>query len=157
MNTSAKSLVLIILAALSACSRGPAVSLPDSAPGWDRTGEVRQYSAKNLYQYMDGEADKYVKAGVKQTITADYRHRSGLQATADVFVMSAGLGPRQLYGAEPGADAKGVDLGEAARVYKSSLVFRKGRYFVRVVAFGEGIKVPVQLVDLAHAIDEQLK
>jgi hypothetical protein len=157
MKLVAKSLVLVVLAALSACSRQAAVWLPDAAPGWSRSGEVRQFSAKNLYQYMDGEADKYVQAGVKQTITADYRHRSGLQATADVFVMSAGLGPRQLFGAEPGTDAKGVALGEAARVYRSSLVFRKGRYFVRVVAFGEGIKVPVQLVDLAHAIDEQLK
>ena len=131
--------------------------MPESAPGWTRSGEVRTFSPKKLSEYIDGEADKYIEAGVQKTITADYRHRSGLQATADVFLMEAGLGPRQLYGAEPGTDTKGVGLGDAARVYSSSLVFRKGRYFVRVVAFGEGIKVSVQLVDLAHAIDEGLK
>jgi hypothetical protein len=140
-----------------ACSRQPAISMPDTAPGWNRTGQVRTFSAKKLYEYMDGEADKYVQAGVKQTITANYRHRSGLEAVADVFVMSAGLGPIQLFGAEPGTDTHGVGLGEAARVYASSLTFRKGRYLVRVVAFAEGPRVSVQLEDLAKAIDQQLK
>lgn len=151
-------LVLIAVLVLSAaCSREPAASLPEGAPGWARNGEVRTFSAKNLSDYIDGEAEKYIQAGMRKALTADYRHRSGLQATVDVFVMDAGLAPRQLLGAEPGADTKGVALGEAARVYSSSLVFRKGRYFVRVVAFGEGIKVPVQLVDLATAVDQELK
>lgn len=152
-----KAILVAMLVVVSACSRGPDISLPESAPGWTRSGEVRTFSAKNLSDYIDGEAEKYIQAGVQKTLTADYRHRSGLQATVDVFVMSAGLGPRQLFGAEPGPDTKGVALGEAARVYSSSLVFRKRLYFVRVVAFGEGIKVPVQLVDLAHAIDQELK
>lgn len=149
--------MIAFLVALCACSRGPAVSMPEAAPGWTRSGEVRTFSAKKLSDYIDGEAEKYIQAGVQKTVTADYRHRTGLQATVDVFVMEAGLGPRQLFGAEPGTDTKGVSLGEAARVFSSSLVFRKGRYFVRVVAFGDGIKVPVQLVDLAHAVDQELK
>ena len=157
MKTAAKFFVVVLVAALSACNRGPAVSLPGEAPGWTRLGDTRTFSASKLYEYIDGEADKYVQLGVKQTVTADYRHRSGLEAKADVFVMSAGLGPRQLLGAEPGADTRGVSLGEAARVHASSLAFRKGRYFVRVVAFGDGVKVPVQLVDLARAIDQNLK
>jgi hypothetical protein len=156
VRRSTPLLIATIVLAL-ACSRGPAVSMPDGAPGWAKTGETRTFPAKKLSDYIDGEADKYIQARVQKTVTADYRHRSGLQATADVFVMSDGLGSRQLFGAEPGTDTKGVSLGEVARVYSSSLVFRKGRYFVRVVAFGEGIKVPVQLVDLAHAIDEELK
>ncbi len=157
MNSVRQVTLLVLLIAACGCSHDPAVSLPESAPGWTRSAEVRTFSAKNLSDYIDGEAEKYIQAGVQKTLTADYRHRSGLQATVDVFVMDAGLAPRQLLGAEPGADTKGVSLGEAARVYNSSLAFRKRRYFVRVVAFGEGIKVPVQLVDLATAVDQQLK
>lgn len=151
------SLLLTSLVLMLACSRAPSVSLPETAPGWTRNGEVRTFSAKKLSEYIDGEAEKYLQAGVQKTLTADYRHRSGLQATVDVFVMEAGLGPRQLFGAEPGPDAKGVALGDAARVYSSSVVFRKRQYFVRVIAFGEGIKVPVQLVDLAKAVDQELR
>ncbi len=158
MKAIRKPVLIVTLVALCACTSGPPVTMPDSAPGWTRNGEVRTFSAKKLSEYIDGEADQYIRAGVVKTLTADYRHRTGLQATVDVFVMEAGLGPRQLFGAEPPTpESKGFSLGEAARVYSSSLVFRKGRYFVRVVAFGEGIKVAVQLVDLAKVVDEQLK
>jgi hypothetical protein len=47
-------------------------------------------------------------------------------------------------------------LGDAARLYTGSLTLRRGRYFVRLVAYENGPEVPQALVALARAIASKL-
>jgi len=43
--------------------------------GWEKTGETRTYAAKDLWQYIDGDAEQYISAGVVSTSTSDYKYQ----------------------------------------------------------------------------------
>jgi len=138
---------------------GAAKPFPETneVSGWNKTGETRTFEAANLWQYIDGDAEKYIQAGVRKTLTADYRYRDSVDAVADTYVMAAPDGARKLFGAEPSVGSQPVSLGDAGRLYGASLVFRKGPYLVRVVAYKESPEVAKALVELARGIEKKLK
>ena len=132
--------------------------LPESgaAPGWVKTSETRSFAAAELWQEMDGGADRYEKAGVERTFTAEYRYRDGVEANAEAHRFRTAAGPQEIMDAEPGAGSRPVDLGDAARLYAASLVSRKGRWLVRIVAYTDSPDVGPALLALARAIDARL-
>jgi uncharacterized protein YpmB len=145
MSSSMKWRTVLVVAALAstfitvACKKqgGGTQALPASneVAGWARTGEVRAFDASNLYQYIDGDAEKYVKAGVKNTSTADYKFNGKIEAVADIYTLSTADGAKTVYDSEPAGETKSVQLGDAARASGQSVVFRKGPHLVRLVAY----------------------
>lgn len=129
---------------------------PEAAGGWSRDGEVRSYTAANLYEYIDGDAEKYVKAGVKRAQTADYHQGGSLDAVVDVYTMSDATGAKTIFESEAAGEAKTAPVGDAARAYRQSLVFRKGSILVRVVAYQDGADVAKTLLELAQAVEKRL-
>jgi hypothetical protein len=152
----AAAVVAGFLLAGSATLAATAPPFPASVSGWARTDDVRSFDASNLYQYIDGDAEKYIKAGVKSAATADYSFRGKVDAVADVYTMSDANGARTIFESDAAGNARAVALGDAARAYSQSLVFRKGAYLVRIVAYQEGPEVPQALIDLGHGIERQL-
>ena len=163
MMRSRCALMLAVACLLLGCGRAsssrPARLLPESndVSGWSKTGETRTFEAANLWQYIDGDAEKYIQAGVRKTLTADYRYRDSTDAVADVYMMAAADGARKIMEAESAAGSQPIALGDAGRLYGASLVFRKGPYLVRVVAYKESPEVGKALVELARGIEGQLK
>ncbi len=135
-----------------------AFALPESgeAKGWEKTGPTRSFDAADLWQYLDGGADKYVNAGLVVTLTAHYRYRGKLDAVADLHVFRSVAGAGRLFEEEPASGSAPVALGDAARLYSASLVSRKGRCLVRLVAYSEGPEVVGALLALAHAIERKM-
>lgn len=129
----------------------------NEAQGWTKSGETRVFPGDHLYEYIDGDADKYVHAGVKQTLTSDYRYGEKVDAVADVFIMSTAAGATTVFESQPATGSEPVQLGDAARLYKGSLTFRKGRYFARLVAYQDVPEVPQALVALGRAIAGKLE
>ncbi|HTT65702.1 MAG TPA: DUF6599 family protein [Bryobacteraceae bacterium] len=143
---------------LLAGARPAKVTLPEpgEAQGWTKTGATRTFAAADLWQYMDGGADRYRQAGVEQTFTAPYRYRDGVEANVEVHLFRTPAGPQAILEAEPAAGSRAADLGDAARLYAASLVFRRRRCLVRIVAYQEGAGVGPALVALGRAIDVRL-
>ena len=133
-------------------------ALPGSnqAAGWEKTGETRTYASANLSEYIDGGAEQYIQAGVKELVTSDYKFQNKVEATADVYTMSGEAGARTIFDADPAGDSRPISLGDAARVYRQSLVFRQGPHLVRLVAYQNGPEVQPALIDLGHAISSRL-
>lgn len=131
---------------------------PDSnqVPGWKKTGETRTFAAADLWQYIDGDAEKYMKAGVQSTSTADYKFRDKVEAVIDIHTMSNADGPKAIFDSEPAMDAATPQVGEAARQFKQSLLFRKGRYLVRIVAYQDSPELEQGLIEFGHAIEKRL-
>ena len=143
---------------LGAC--GPSASrdlLPESgeAPGWVKTSETRSYSADELWQYIDGEAERYIQAGVVRALTADYR-REELEAKVDVYVMKGAEGARSLFEAEPAKGSRPAEVGDAARLFRLSLVFYQGPYLVRIIAYQETGDAAGALLALGRAVEARL-
>jgi hypothetical protein len=153
--------VFAVIAALGCSSKSgstPRTFFPETneVSGWSKVGEMRTFEASRLWEYIDGDADRYVQAGVEKTLTADYRYGGRIEAVVDIHVMRTPDGPRKIYEAESRAGSQPIQLGDAARLSKGSLTFCKGRYFTRLVAYQEAPEVGDALVALGRAIERKL-
>jgi len=127
------------------------------APGWERPGEIRSFAAADLWKYLDGDAERYLRAGVRRTVTAAYRNWSGLEAVADVHQMADAVSAAGIFDSESPAGSRPVPLGDAARSYGQSLTFHKGPFFVRLVAFQDTAGGEAALIGLGRAIEMRLE
>jgi hypothetical protein len=138
--------------------RSAASFFPDAteAPGWTRAPEIRTFSAEHLYDYIDGDAERYLKAGVKSAATADYKFKDQTQVVVDIYTMSSPDGAKTIFESEPAMDSQSPSLGDAARLFSQSLIFRKGPYLVRMVAYQESPQLPQAMLDLGHVMEKKL-
>jgi len=139
--------------AASATSVFPEAS---EAAGWTKSGETRAFAGDELSSYIDGDAEKYLKAGFRSVSTADYKFKEQTQATVDVYTMTTAEAAKTIFESEPAGNAQNAALGDAARLYSQSLVFRKGPYLVRIVAYQESPGLPQAMVDLGHIMEPKL-
>jgi polyferredoxin len=140
--------------------RGKSVSwLPESgeAAGWTKAGETRAFDAVDLWKYVDGDAERYLRAGVERTLTSHYRYRDGVEAVADVHRMGSPEGARRMFESEPAAGSRPMALGDGGRSYGQSVTFRRGAYFVRLVAYEDAPQVEQALMSLGRTIEGNLE
>lgn len=152
---------VLAVAALSMLSAGcKKASNPfpasNAVNGWTKAGDTRTFKAADLWQYIDGDAERYVSAGVVTTSTADYKYNGSIEATADVYTMSNEAGATKVFDSDPAQESKSASLGDASRIFGQSLVFRKGPYLVRIVAFSPAPGLDQNLIALGHAIEGSL-
>jgi hypothetical protein len=126
------------------------------AAGWTKAKETRTFEARDLWQYIDGDDQKYLKAGVVRTLTTDYRYQDKIDAVADVYVMGAADGALKVYESESGEGSTPAPLGAAGRLYGASAVFQKGRYFVRLTAYENTPEIGTALLELGKAMEKRM-
>ncbi len=126
------------------------------AAGWAKTSEARLFPADELWKYVDGDADRYIQAGIDRTFTADYRWQGKADAAVDLHLMKTPEGARRIMESESAEGSRPVRLGDAGRRYGLSLTFRKGNWFVRLVAYQEAQGVSEALGELAAAVERKL-
>lgn len=128
----------------------------NSVAGWQKTDDTRSFAAKDLWQYIDGDAEHFVQAGVVSTSTSDYSYNGKVEAVVDVHTMSDAQGARKILETGSSQDAKPVALGDAGAQYAQSITFRKGTYVVRIVAYELTPDTPQALLALAHGVETRL-
>ena len=124
--------------------------------GWDKTSDTRVFAAKDLWQYIDGDAEQYKSAGVVSTSTSDYKFHGQLEAVVDVHTMGDAAGAGKMLDSGQGKDATTVPVGDAGIAYAQSLIFRKGPYLVRIVAYESNTDTAPALLALAHGVEARL-
>lgn len=158
----ARTALLVAMGGLLACgpktSSKPASFFPESneAAGWAKARGTRTFPAGDLWQYIDGDAEKYTQAGVEKTLATDYRYQNKIDAVADVYVMGTPEGARKVFESESSEGSRAIQLGDAAKLYGQSMTFRKGPYFVRLVAYEEAAGIDQALVALGRAIESRM-
>jgi len=152
---------LIAIAALTA-SAGCKKKVDDPMPlsgavaGWDKSSDTRVYAAKDLWQYIDGDSEQYLAAGVVSTSTSDYKYQNQLDAVVDVYTMGDSAGARKILEAGGSSGAKSVQVGDAGIAFEQSVTFRKGPYLVRIVAYEAAPGAEPALLALAHGVEAKL-
>jgi hypothetical protein len=149
---------MVAALAITGCKGNKLNPFPESGAvkGWQKTGETRTFVAKDLYQYIDGDAEQYISAGVVTTSTSDYKYEGQLEAVVDVHTMSSAEGARKIMDTGKTADAKIVSLGDAGLAYSQSIIFRRGPNLVRIVAYASTPEAPDALMALARGIEAKL-
>lgn len=150
-----------LLIQLVGCNHQTATSasfFPESneVAGWTRAPETRTFSPDQLSSYIDGDAEKYLKAGVRSTSTADYQFKDQTQVVVDVYTMSNPDAAKTIFESEPAMDAQTPALGDAARLFSQSLMFRKGPYLVRMVAYQSSPQISQAMFNLGLAMEKKL-
>ena len=142
------------------CHREPNanVLLPSSneAAGWVKSSATRTYEATNLWQYIDGEAERYLRAGVQSVSTADYKFENKLDAVVDIYTMKKAASAKKIFESEPTGDGRSVQLGDDARWYSQSLIFRKDSYLVRIVAYQDSAETAEALLELGRGVERRM-
>jgi Family of unknown function (DUF6599) len=156
---------LAIIAALFAAACGSKTPAPaptffpetNQAPGWAKTAETRVFPADKLWEYNDGDAERYLQAGVEKTLTADYRYKDKFDAVADVHVMRAPEGAKKVFDSDSAVGSESLNVGDAGRRWQGSLAFVTGRYYVHLTAYEQqDPEVGTALEGLARAIEKRL-
>jgi len=157
-------LVVVALFAAACGSKTPSPAPPpalfpetNQVSGWTKTEETRVFPADRLWEYIDGDAERYLQAGVEKTLTADYRYKDKFEAVADIHIMQAPAGAKKIFDSDSAVESESMNLGDQGRRWQGSLAFTKGRYYVRLAAFEqEDPEVGKALEELARAIEKRL-
>ena len=152
--------VLAVLAATlgTGCKRSKVNPFPatGAVANWEKSSDTRTFAAKDLWQYIDGDAEQYISAGVVSTSTSDYKYKGQLEAVVDVYTMGNSAGSQKILENGQTKDAKSVQLGDAGVAHEQSVTFRKGPYLVRIVAYESTPDGPQALLALAHGVEAKL-
>lgn len=155
--------LFLLFVAMTACNRRPessgTVIFPASkeATEWTRTSDIRTFPAADLWKYIDGEAERYLSAGVQTTLTADYRYHDKYDAVVDIYRMAGPAGVERIFASEPAAGTEAVQVGDGARLYGQSLIFRQGAYLVRITAYEAAPEMKSALLILGRAVEAKLR
>jgi hypothetical protein len=127
------ALLVFFTAALAASAAGQPSLSCDLVPGWQQSGTSRNYSADNLFEYMDGNAEGYLLYGFvrMQGVTC----KSG--ANTLVIDVSEMEDPDLAYGMfAANSDPRNsvTNIGMAAQIQPRRASFVKGKYYVEIAA-----------------------
>jgi hypothetical protein len=151
-------LALVAPLVLSSCKKTKQDPFPasDAIAGWQKTADTRVFEAKDLWQYIDGDSEQYIQAGVVSTSTSDYKYQGRLEAVIDVYTMRDSAGAGKILETGRSKDANSIQLGDSGLQYAQSVIFRKGSYLVRIVAYQSSPEAPQALLALAHGVEAKL-
>ncbi len=74
----------------------------------------------------------------------------------DIYTMADAAGAKTIFQSEPTSGASMPQVGDAARLYEQSLVFRQGRFLVHIIAYQSSPNLSQSLLELGKRIDEKL-
>jgi hypothetical protein len=157
-NSAVFAITIAAMIACTGCRKKTVDPFPASGvvSGWEKTGDTRVYAADDLWQYIDGDAEQYLKAGVISASTSEYKYQDQLEAVIDVYTMGDSAGAQKILESGQTSDAKKVQLGDTGIAYEQSVTFRKGPYLVRIVAYEDGPGAQQALMALAHGVEARL-
>jgi hypothetical protein len=113
---------------------------------------ARFYSS-DLYRYMDGGADIYLKYGLVALAHREYKS-AGVDMTVDVFDMGGPLQAFGIYSAERSPEYHFIPIGAEGYSSESTLNFFQARYYIRLSAFGD--RAAPALLKFARAISQSI-
>jgi hypothetical protein len=151
-------LAIAVVIAGTGCRKKAVDPFPASGAvaGWEKTSDTRVFAAQDLWQYIDGDAEQYIQAGVVSTSTSDYKYQGQLEAVVDVYTMGDSAGTQKILEKSQSSDAKTVSLGDQGIAYSQSVSFRKGPYLVRIVAYESSPSAQQALIALAQGVQAKL-
>ena len=127
------------------------------ADGWSRVGAARSFDADNLWEFIDGDAERFVDAGCERMRTAEFRYRGRLDAVVEIYRMKDAEGARRILQSESASGTRPADVGGEGRIHDTGLTFRLGRDFARITAFEVMPDTKDALLALARALAGRLE
>jgi len=123
----------IILAALLLLF--PVMSQAEEFPkveGWHPEGKVKVYGQDNLWEYINGAAERFVMYGFQILRFREFS-RGELMMTAEIYDMGSPLNAFGIYTTERPGEGKRLSIGSEAVIGPSHCLLFKDRYYIKVI------------------------
>lgn len=142
-TTIATAVLLAAIFAGPAAGReqpAPRALLPDPGefPGWEADGEVLVYGPDDLWEYINGQAETFLRYDFIEVAGRHYATGDGLEVKVDIYRHGSPLAAWGVYTQFRSPDAAFLDIGVEGFGDEYSLLFWKGPYYVRLQAWEEG-------------------
>ena len=119
---------------------------------WDLKVSDDVYKQKNLWDFMNGGADLYIKYGFVDLHLAEYHNSDGETIQAEVYRHSSGVNAYGIYATERSPGYQFIDLGGQAYIGEGMLNFFSGAYYVKLLSIGEESAAPDALKKVAKSL-----
>jgi hypothetical protein len=119
--------------------------------------QPRAFQAENLWEYIDGDAEKYLQAGFVNVQNASYQYHGKIEAAADIYTMKTPAAAAAILDSEADQGSQPAAVGDGGKMYRASIVFRKGRHLVRLIAYQDDPEDRKALTELGQAIVKRLE
>ena len=127
--------VLTCLIFVCGCaSEAPLLERWRPGPEW-RTVRFEEYSPEDLFSYIDGGAEAFLRCGFRRLEVGEYDGPEGT-VVVEVYDMGSPEGARCIYGAY-GVGGEPLKAGDGGIQVEGGAYFRKGKFFVRVLGEGD--------------------
>jgi hypothetical protein len=128
-----KTAMLLFALLASTFAAGQAPLSCDFVPGWQQSGTNREYTADNLFEYMDGNAEGYLLYGFvrMQGITCK---SGGNTLVIDISEMEGSDLAYGMFTANADPNKPISRIGMAGQIQPRRASFAKGNYYVEIAA-----------------------
>jgi len=127
--------------------------IPDEFQGWLKK-EFKHYSKENIFDYMDGSGEVYISFNFENLYVYNYEKEKN-KIIVEIFEM---VEPKYSFGLYTHIRGRGKTIsaiGEDCEIFKNSLIFWKGKYFVSLIS-EDNIKNEI-LLSFAKEIEKNIK
>jgi hypothetical protein len=118
-------------------------------------GEVTLYDDEGLFDYINGAAPIFIERDFRRLAAVDLKLAGEGELTCDVYDMQREEMAASIYSKERPGSAEDAELGDQAHRGSMALVFRRGRYYVKLTAFDA--EAEAFLPKLAALLVERMK
>jgi hypothetical protein len=137
---------------LTAAQKGRlAALLPSARELAARSASGPKFYFADLYRYIDGGAEAYLRRGFVALVHREYK-TSAIELTVDIYDMGNPAGAAAICAAERSPESPAAAAGAEAFSGDGMLNFRQGRYYGKLLAFGDPGKSAPLLERAARAI-----
>ena len=143
-------------APLCSASDGGQYSPFPQITGWKKSGEIRIFLPKNLYDYIDGGADLYLKYDFQELQVAEYQDEKKASVTVEIYRHKTPTHAFGIYSQERFRNADYLDIGSQGYREKGILNFLTGNYYVKLISFNAGAEDQEALFTFAEKVAENL-
>lgn len=128
--------------------------LTRSRGAWQRVGRLRHFTAQNLYDHIDGEAEFVISFGFRSLAQAVYRRSAQAETTVDIYDTGSASNAFALFRSRANVEAQPINVGSEGAWDEARLEFWQGRFYVALSMppAGERESVLALAHDLARAL-----
>jgi hypothetical protein len=110
-------------------------------PGWTQAGAARTYTADNLFEYMDGNAEGYVLYNFREMRGVTCK-QGDVTFVVDISDMGDADFSYGLFASNRDLRQPAYAVGMGGQIVPRRLIFAKGRYYAEIAADPEGDHTP---------------
>jgi hypothetical protein len=126
--------------------------------GWKVTSGPRFFEPKNLWEYINGQAEMYLDYGFELVATGEYTTLDGFRSvTVEIYQMQSPKHAFGIYAAERSPHDSFIKIGVQGYLSENVLNFWKGLYYVKLTSFQTPSEIKENLMKLAGFIDNKIE